>query len=125
MKYLYLLILVIACSCSVIKNNYSNVYNIEKIDSIDNFYLIYAKRNDSIFKIVSPKQNHDGRRKILVGRNYSLLLKPRIIKGTIYSSINYWDTRCFNYGDSTTICLEQNCVPNLYTTEDIKGLFVK
>ena len=126
MKYLFLLIFIITSSCSVINRNYANVYTIQSIDSIDNFYLIYARKNDSIFKIVSRKQSYNSKgNEILIGRKYCLSLQPRIIKGSKYSSMNYWDTGCFNYGDSTTICLEENCVPNLYTTEDIKGLFVK
>jgi len=60
-KIICMMLIFFSCS-SLHKNqairslNESDSYFVTKIDSIKNYYLIYANRNDSLFKIVSKKE---------------------------------------------------------------------
>jgi len=79
MKYLNVFLIIICLSCSTIKTEtYSNLYRIKKIEHYQNYYVVYAARNDSTFKVVSNidelKENTD-QKKICVGEKYSLNLQ--------------------------------------------------
>jgi len=79
MKYFNVFLIIICLSCSTIKTEtHSNLYRIKKIEHYQNYYVVYAVRNDSIFKIVSNidelKENID-QNKIYVGEKYSLNLQ--------------------------------------------------
>ncbi|MFA5044312.1 MAG: hypothetical protein WC542_00080 [Paludibacter sp.] len=82
-KYLVLVFVIFCISCSQTKNiatiesNENNVllYKIIKIKSIDSCYVIYAQRNDSIFKIISDKDSrYSNYRKIRTNSKYNLYL---------------------------------------------------
>jgi len=84
MKHFFLILLatLITLSCKtsdVGKNKFSNKvkekFEVLKIDSIETNYLIYVKRNDSIFKIASTKKDTTSCEKIRIGKSYTLKLK--------------------------------------------------
>jgi len=59
-KIISVIIVVYGCSTTnynKYKKDEGKKYFISKIDSINNYYLIYAETDDSIFKIVSEKNN--------------------------------------------------------------------
>lgn len=103
-----------------------NSYSIYKIDSINNYYLIYARKNDSIYKIVSKKEKMEDCKKIKLGKKYNLELQSLksqtpVIDGVKISPVNYLDINCFTFEDNTQICKEEG-VYDLYFAENIKGL---
>lgn len=107
-----------------------SLYEIYKIDSINTFYIVYAKKNGTKFKIVSKKANSARCNKILVGSSYSLklksILKQEIKLGdkTISSSSNLLVT-CFTFEENTKICREED-ITDLHYAENLIGLcFVK
>lgn len=76
-----ILIFVLLCSCvdSKTLSNMSktdSLYLIKSIDSVNNWYTIYATRNDSSYKIVVRKENQnlECKRIVSVGQFYSLVL---------------------------------------------------
>ncbi|WP_333625470.1 hypothetical protein [Sphingobacterium siyangense] len=89
-------------------------YLINSIDSINNWYMIYAARNDSLFKIVVQKESttsYECKKIIKVEGRYKLTLHPRkkeILKihGFIVNPINCLDVQCYTYDDKTEICIE-------------------
>tara|TARA_R100001377_G_C3177701_1_gene105415 strand:+ start:644 stop:1069 length:426 start_codon:yes stop_codon:yes gene_type:complete len=107
-----------------------SLYEVYKIDSINTFYIVYAKRNGTKFKIVSKKANSEHCNKIFVGSSYNLnlksILKQEIKLGdkTITSSSNLLVT-CFTFEDNTKICREED-ITDLHHAENLIGLcFVK
>lgn len=80
MRYLPL-ITIILLSCSLNKRIYNdnpmNNYEIVKIDSISSYYLIYARKNDSLFKIISEKRKPLSKNcaPLRVNYNYSFSLE--------------------------------------------------
>nr|WP_198999668.1 hypothetical protein [Flavobacterium sp. ASV13] len=123
-------IIFISLSCKsslpVIENK--NLYEVYKIDSINEYYLIYAKRGDSLFKIVSKKEAADKQQEIKVNKSYPLKLHSRrenlpTIGGIKLEPINYLDVECFAYDKSTTICIERDSINDLHYAENIKGKY--
>ena len=118
MKILFLAIFLLCTGNSMIvninlkesrsSNNYSG-YLIYKIDSVHNYYCIYAKRADTFYKIISVKEVIPNCNKIKIGKRYNLRLQA-IFGGKFLGkdvSPSFW-SQVDGYGldDSTTILLE-------------------
>lgn len=106
-------------------------YLIDSIDSINNWYTIYATRIDSIFKIVvqkEPEANYKCKKIIKVGAWYKLALHSRKngvlkINGITVNPMNYLDVQCYTYDDKTAICIEpKRGIYDLYHTPNLQGL---
>ena len=72
-----LICLLIFTSCSVTntKSSSNTDYKVKKIESNHFLYIIDVTRNDSTFRVISPKENFDESfEKIKVGRKYPLNL---------------------------------------------------
>jgi len=99
-----------------------DLYKVYKIDSIKNFYLIYAKRKDIPYKIVSEKTHVDNCEPIRVNEKYPFILHSRLSSRKIGNTkIMPGNVDCFYYGDSTFICLE-DAIYDLHSADNIKGL---
>jgi len=104
-------------SCSGLKQtaieHNSSSFLIKKIKSKNDWYIIYATKNDSLFKIISKKESCNNRecKKIIVGRYYDFVLHSRKkeaieINGVRIQPMNYLDVHCYSYDKETTICIE-------------------
>jgi hypothetical protein len=131
-----IMIFVLLCSCvdSKDSNNTSHsgsLYLIKAIDSVNKWYTIYATRNDSSYKIVVKKAEHQNlecKRMIMVGQSYKFVLSSRKnevpeINGVKIKPVNSHDIQCYSYDDSTNICIEtKKGIYDLYHTPNIRGL---
>jgi len=104
-------------------------YMVAKLDSINNYYLIYATKNDSVFKIISKKEHTAKCRPIKKGSNYPFKLKSMrdnapTIGGIKISPMNHLDIQCFQFEENTIICKEDG-IYDLYFAENINGLCFK
>lgn len=134
MKYIFVLatiVMLIACSSSKVDNTSmgksTSAYKVYKIDSINSYYLIYAKKGDSLYKIVSKKEDAKGFERIKINKSYefelhSTLLNRQIGNTTILPQ-NSLLVNCFSYDDSTKICLEGDSIRDLYHADNIKGIY--
>lgn len=127
--FIAIILLLIAISCSRFNNYYnSNIFfSITKIDSINNYYLIYALKKDTLVKIVSKKDKLKLGEKIKVGNFYnfnleSMAKKTPVVNGIQFSTINDMDVNCFKFDNQTIICKESN-VYGVYTTNNLIGLY--
>lgn len=74
---------------------HDQLYEVIKIDSQQKVYLIYAKRNSSVYKIVSKKECTSKCRNVIIGEKYKFELTsfhnllPYVKRGT---GIRYNDT---------------------------------
>lgn len=138
--YIFFALIVFSCSSSkkTIQNDISK-YRIKKITSKNSWYVIYAEKQDSLYKIVTGKEKGDNDcQKIAVGKYYDLELKSRrenipVIGGIKLKPVNYLDVKsssydkegveCYSYDKKTEICTEpQKGIYDVYYTEDLKGL---
>ncbi len=131
--HIYLLVSVILFSCSTTKktmtvsDNNTN-YLIKKIDKNNSWYIIYAERKDTLFKIVSYAESKvdENCKKIVVGGKYDFELKSKkenapIIGGVKLDPVGY--TGCYEFDKETTICLEpKRGIYDLFYTNDLKGI---
>ena len=111
-----------------INNTESINYIIYKIDSINSFYLIYAKNGEELYKIVSKKTNLYNCDKIKLNSNYQLKLRAMgVLKPAVGDEktrpMNYLDFAdpCRKFDDSTKICIERY-MKDLYFADNVKGL---
>ncbi len=93
------------------------LFEVIKIDSVKKVYLIYAKRNDSVFKIVSKKECKFKCRNVLIGEKYAFELTsfhnvlPDVRRGT---GIKYNDTIIMLEGG--------NIIRDLFTCKSLDNL---
>lgn len=135
MKYSFCIFLsLIALSCSNIKKTTramekSTRYLIKEIDKKNSWYIIYAERRDTIYKIVSKvdnSMNENCKSIIVVGKRYDLELKSNkqnapTLNGIKLDPVGY--TGCYQFDAETTICLEpKRGIYDLFHTDDLKGI---
>src|SRR5215813_7095255 len=96
-----------------------SLYRIEKIDSINSLYVIYASKRNKKFKIVSTKQFSNGDQIAINGfydlKLYSLLYPEDI--NLIQSPVG-----CTKLDSLTKICVEDSIL-DINSAENLKGLF--
>lgn len=100
-----------------------NDYKVYKIDSLNNLYLIYAIRRDSVFKIVSLKQKGSANcTKLKVNDTYSLTLHSRFKGKYAIKSQNSNFNILYNYY-GTFVPLEKELgIRDLFTADKLKGI---
>jgi hypothetical protein len=133
---LFIIIFLVACASSNLVRSTSlgsnemasdiANYKVYKIDSINTYYLIYAKKGDSLYKIVSKKTLNTDCNRIKGGNDYAFKLHSSLtdirIGGVLVSSKQLPHVSCYTYDDSTKICLERDSINYLYYADNIKGL---
>ena len=101
-------------------------YRVYKIDSINNYYLIYVKKSDSIYKIVSQKDAINNCRTIKKNGYYAFKIHSSLSSfkiGNLLVTPKGSDiVNCFAYDKSTNICFEGDSIRDLYYADNIKGL---
>jgi len=98
-------------------------YEIYKIDSLNNCYLIYAKNKNQYFKIISQKKKKTVQN-IFIGKAYKLKLHSfltvngqSIVPADQINEISGWAVN-----DSTTINFEGDSIRDLFYADNLKGL---
>lgn len=128
MKYILILFCLMACACTVFKSGYQkgHLYSVYKIDSINNYYLIYARSNDSLYKIVSKKSTNTHGDYIRINKRYPFQLHSMLstfkINGVSITP-QTMNVNCFSFDKETSICLEGDSIRNLYQGDNIHGLY--
>jgi hypothetical protein len=129
-----LMVFFFSCACNrkiEQKDSISKAYLITDIKAKNSWYLIYAERLDTCYKIVVKKHEKVNRNceKIIVGNYYNLNLRARSekvieIRGVNINPINNIDVHCYSYDEDTNICIEpENGIFDLYYTDDLTGLY--
>ena len=138
---MFLFIILLALSCSSVKKSIqedNTCFFIKRIVSKNSWWIIYAQKQDSLYKIVTAKNVNNNCEKIVIGRYYELELKSRrknipVINGVVLKPTNYLEVKssaydkngieCYFYDDKTEICTNpEKGIHDLFYTDDIKGL---
>lgn len=106
-------------------------YRIDRITKMNNWYFIYASRNDSLFKIVSKRTADKGKYtrhdKVRRHKKYHLILESYsdnapVVNGVKVLIPGYTGGFCLD--SCTTVMLEpQNGIWDLYISPNLKGLY--
>lgn len=126
----FLLVLIFYSGCSRQNSAFSsqiqdsNLYFIYKIDSINSYYIIYAKHSNNNYKIVSFKGGAYDCKNIIVNNSYKLKLHSMfILNGTsIIQASSMYELSGWKFDDSTTIDFESGTKWGLFFSDNIKGL---
>lgn len=133
------IIMIVFLSCKGAKNtdsqratvDFSNPVNaqVKKIDSIDNYYLIYCRNGGKNYKIVSRKMNFKSSCKtIKVDSSYDFKLlqltnvSSASVDSEIPTPINYLDIEKCIFKENTKICNEPKT--ELYEAKNLNGLCI-
>lgn len=129
---LFIASMLIGCSvmnnnslCREDKSNRATLFKIKSIQDKGKFYIIYAKRNDSLFKILSyPKVKANGE-KIKVNHYYKLELKKIFPRDSIFGIAIAPNAGIvgFDYGGKT-IYKEKKSHNKVYRAKNLKGLYL-
>jgi|SRR5690554_101125 len=137
MKLAFLILIFISIGCKVSQNQSSleiyqdKKYSVEKIDSVNNYYLIYLIQDNNKFKIVSKKGLENSTscmEKIEVGQEYLLELQklvPTPIKDSnpLGNKPSLSILSCYYFDENTKIC-EEVGMEVLYKTNNLVGLCI-
>ena len=98
-----------------------------KIDSINRYYLIYGKKGNSLFKIVSRKDERASGQHIHLDKKYNFSLESIwrskiLIDGVTVSPSSIYSVNCLGFDSATYICLERDSIVDLYHADNVKGL---
>lgn len=97
-------------------------YEIQCIDSVNNYYLIQVQRNDSVFLVLSIKSDFKNTHKLKIGAYYNLKLKSvctfDLIQKQDLSGIEY-DGILIDFSDYVSV------IHDLFICERIKGLYIQ
>ena len=103
-------------------------YKVKKLDSLNSVYLIYAEKNNQLYKIVTGKVDNQDCKNIKVSGEYGFLIEslfsPMIFgKGdTLWKRLDLVNAVQFN---GTTIITESGCVNDLFRADNVEGLCIK
>ena len=106
----------------------SGPYLIYKIDSIHSYYLVYAKKNDSVYKILSKKAGFVSCSQLQVNKDYQMNLfsiwnQDIWVGGVNVNPALNLNVTCLGLDDSTSVCIERDKgIYDLFSTNDLKGL---
>ena len=133
---IFILFLFLYISCNhtrnaIVQNDIlktAELYTITKIKNEKSFYIVYAQRNDSTFKIVSTKKNVDDSncRKIKIKNGYNLELRKifpldSIMGYAIAPNLGI----VFTYGEENKIVpIEEKSHFSIYHVTNLQGLCI-
>ena len=124
----------VCLSCSFLKQtsmesaSKSNLFKIKRIDNYRKYHILFAERNDSIFKIITTKDtiNTLNYEKFCVGRKYNLDLK------VIFPTDSLFGIKVMPNSGIKGIIMEDGIINvekrshyKLYEADNLKGLYIK
>lgn len=131
MKYIFLL-LIFFMSCTQIKNvplkNYEStqLFEILKIKENKSYYIVYAQRNDSLFKILSDKNKRDAALKEIRVKEKYVLELIRIFPTDTLLGLPVAPNLGIKYilKDNTSIGIEGKFHNAIYRAKNLDGLAI-
>ncbi|HMQ49520.1 MAG TPA: hypothetical protein PKA70_18785 [Saprospiraceae bacterium] len=123
-------LLLSACTKKIAQVTNGTEYTIKKIQKKNSWYIIYAEKKDTLYKIVSKTDNDIYRdyEKIKVGFGYNIDIHSQkdtspIIGGVKLDPVGY--TGCYQFDSETNICLEpEKGIYDLYFASNLKGIYI-
>lgn len=134
--FLFSIIFLTSCNRGFVKNSENlvvetskdSIFTVHKIDSINDYYVVYLKKSDDWFKIVSKKvSGADSKNKIEIEKSYffnlhSIWNEKLIINGVDVSLSKTPNVQCIGFDQKTSICIEKDSINDLFTTKNLLGL---
>lgn len=135
MRIFFILFIVLSfCDCKSSKTNRNpdSYYLVTRIKRLNNWHIIYASKQDTLYKITSEKvdRNNQHGERIRVGHRYPFKLQsrteriPYIIDNGKRIQLTAVGVECFGYDQETVICIEpEKGIYDLHFADNLKGLY--
>lgn len=133
MRYIILIIWLSLSSCVLLTDGQDrSLYKVTDIKECNDWYFIYLRKNDSIFKAVSKKPNNnenlDHCQMIKKRHYYDIVLKSWHEDAPQIKDIKLWPqgySGGFRLDSITHVMLEpRNNIWDIYSAENLKGLYI-
>lgn len=108
----------------------SKLYEVYKIDSINNYYLIYLRKDSQKYKVVSKMGYVPFGKKIKLGVKYDFSLKSLfdidiLINGSNANPAHTSLVECIYIDKMTYVCIERNdSIFDLFCAKNLTGLYI-
>jgi hypothetical protein len=128
-SFLFLIgiLLPLSCSKKFIQSATDTKYLLKEIQKKNTWYILYAEKKDTLYKIISRDENPPKERseKLLIGNYYTFQLQSYYEKTRINGAlIPVGFTGCHKFDRETAICLEpQKGIFDLYFASNLKGIY--
>jgi hypothetical protein len=109
-------------------NSQYSLYRITKIKEYKSYYLVYANRNDSVFKIISNKESiYSSGEKIRSKRQYDIELRKIFPDDSIFGipMAPNLEIRGIGMSDGTIVNIEEKSHNTLYSADNLDGVYLK
>jgi len=126
------LILILPCACKQIQNiadvkngNVDNTYQIINIKEEKMVYIIYAQKNDSIFKIISEKTSPiNACKEVKIGGLYMLDINEIFPLDSLLGNnlMPNLGIKALMLKDGSSVFIEESSHFKLYKSDDLNGL---
>lgn len=124
-------LLLSACTPKIAQVVNSTDYTVKKIQKKNSWYIIYAERKDTLYKIISKIDDtvSGDYEKLRTGFSYNFDIHSQkdtspIIGGVKLAPVGY--TGCYQFDSETNICLEPDKgIYDLYFASNLKGIYIK
>lgn len=106
-------------------------YRVTKIDTVNDYYFVYAKKQDTLYKIVSKNEGvGEECNEIVIGKEYrfeleSIWRKNIKINGVNVSPSGIPHVNCLSLDERTDVCLERDSINDIFKSNNLKGLCIK
>ena len=107
-------------------SKHDSLFQVSKIDSVNSYYIVYLKKNNINYKIISKKETLYKCNKIQIGQFYFFKIKSLLnvnikLNDHVISSSNNALVNCYTFEGNTKICKEEG-IYDLYKAINLKGL---
>ncbi|NDV57679.1 hypothetical protein [Bacteroides sp. 519] len=108
----------------------SKLYEVYKIDSINNYYLIYLRKDSQKYKVVSKMEYVPFGKKIKLGTKYDFSLESLFdvdisINGINVNPAHTSLVECIYVDKMTYVCIERNdSIFDLFRAKNLTGLYI-
>lgn len=118
------------CTKKIAHTINSSEYTIKEIQKKNSWYIIYAEKRDTLYKIVSKIENNvlGDHEMIRIGFSYNIEIhsykdSAPSIGGIKVDPVGF--TGCYQFDTKTNICLEpQKGIYDLYIPSNLKGIYL-
>ena len=109
----------------------STLYEVYKIDSINNYYLIYLKEGNNRYKVISKMTFRIQSEKIRLNKKYKFTLESIFNVDLYINGVNVNpalapNVECISIDNRTNICIERkDSIYDLFRAINLDGLYIK
>ena len=97
-------------------------YLVDRVDSINNFYILYISDEYFKYQVISNKSNNINYERVHEGKYYHFKLSANLLEPKTVAAVNSYDLKNCNDVDSVTRICRERYMSGLFYASNLKGL---